>query len=144
MTFNPNKSTIQRCLAEIRKIQTNHQIDISKIITSRDITCREIAYSILKVDNVPEGFTKTMLPVFFESATTMYISSGAPNVQAPEHSHDEGDGIRFMISGSINFGDTELTAGDWMYIPAGKKYSFSVGPQGATMCYCYSCCCAGF
>lgn len=142
MTFNPNKSTIERCIVQLREVQAKHKINTKTILTSRDPICRKLAYSTLNVENVPEGFTKTMLPVFFEDATTLYISSGAPGAVVPEHSHDEGDGIRFMISGSIEYGDKELTEGDWMFVPAGAKYSFKVGPRGATMFYCYSCCCA--
>lgn len=142
MSFDPNSSTIARCITQLREVQAEHSIDTKEILTSRDDVCRKLAYSTLNVENVPDGFTKTMLPVFFESATTLYISSGAPGTVVPEHSHDEGDGIRFMISGSIHYGDNELTEGDWMFIPAGAKYGFTVGPRGATMCYCYSCCCA--
>lgn len=60
----------------------------------------------------------------------------------PNHSHDEGDGFRFIVSGSILFDGRELHAGDWMFIPKGKTYSFKVGRSGVGICYCYACCCA--
>jgi quercetin dioxygenase-like cupin family protein len=69
----------------------------------------------------------------------MFISVAAPNVKVPEHTHNEGAGLRFIASGSITYKDTELNAGDWMYIPKGAKYSFQVGALGATMFYCYHC-----
>ncbi|WP_136440837.1 cupin domain-containing protein [Pacificoceanicola onchidii] len=142
MAFNPNRSTIASCMAELREIQKEFGIDPKRIVTSRDPAVRKLAYTKLDVSNVPDGFTKTRLPVFFEEPTTMYISAGAPGAKVPRHSHDEGDGIRFMISGSIRYGDNELTQGDWMFIPAGADYEFEVGPMGAVMCYCYCCCCA--
>lgn len=142
MAFNPNQSSLAGCMQELREIQKNFGIDPKKILTSRDEGVRKLAYHELNVANVPQGFTKTRLPVFFEEATTLYISAGAPGIKVPDHSHDEGDGIRFMISGSIHYGDRELVQGDWMFVPAGVPYSFEVGPMGAVMCYCYSCCCA--
>jgi hypothetical protein len=37
------------------------------------------------------------------------------------------------MSDSIIFDGRELTAGDWMHIPKGVRYSFKVGPKGATI-----------
>ena len=71
----------------------------------------------------------------------MFISVGAPGIKVPNHSHDEGAGIRFIMNGSITYKGKELTGGDWMYIPKGIEYEFEVGHLGVTMCYCYCCCC---
>jgi hypothetical protein len=49
--------------------------------------------------------------------------------------------VRFIISGSIKYNGIELTAGDWMFVPKGEEYEFTVGPLGASMAYCYQCCC---
>ena len=68
----------------------------------------------------------------------MFISSAPPKAKVPSHAHD-GPGVRFISSGSIKYKEQELTAGDWMYIPKGKAYSFEVGALGATMFYCYQC-----
>ncbi|MEP3476420.1 MAG: cupin domain-containing protein [Hyphomicrobiales bacterium] len=142
MAFNPNQSTIKECISELYEVQKINNIDTTRIITSRDHGMKQLSLETLSVENIPQGFVKTRLPVFFETPTTLYISTGAPGVKVPSHSHDEGDGIRIMISGSIHYGEKELTQGDWMFIPAGVPYEFEVGNQGATMCYCYGCCCA--
>lgn len=113
----------------------------SGITTSRTKTAKA-ATSAVVVTNVPGGFTKFQLPVFMSKPSQLFVSVGAPNTEVAEHSHDEGDGFRYIVSGSIIFDGTELTSGDWMFIPAGKKYSMKVGPLGATMMYCYQCCCA--
>jgi len=42
-----------------------------------------------------------------------------------------------IISGSIKFSGKELSEGDWMYISAGAKYAFEVGPRGVGMFHCY-------
>jgi hypothetical protein len=42
-----------------------------------------------------------------------------------------------IISGSIEFSGKELSQGDWMYVPAGAKYTFEVRPRGVGMFYGY-------
>ncbi|MBW4889988.1 cupin domain-containing protein [Mucilaginibacter sp. HMF5004] len=113
----------------------------SGIITSKDNGIQSLLDN-LKVKNVPDNFMKWQLPFIFERSQ-LYVSVGNPNASVPEHSHDEGDGIRYIVSGSINYQGKVLNAGDWMFIPQGKKYSFEVGNLGATMFYCYQCCCVG-
>ena len=112
------------------------------MITSRDEAAR-YAQKLLTVSEVPGGFRKWQLPVYLDRPSQLFITVAEPRADVPEHSHDEGDGIRFIAQGSIIYNGTELTAGDWMFIPAGSRYSFKVGELGALMCYCYCCCCAG-
>jgi hypothetical protein len=140
--FNPNRMTFEEGLDRIRRATDEAGLKVGEsIITSRDDAGRRLRKT-LAVDNVPDGFTKYQLPVYLSEPSQMFISFAAPDVHTPEHSHDEGDGIRFIAGGSIIYNDQELTAGDWMFIPKGKTYSFDVGPNGALMCYCYCCCCA--
>jgi hypothetical protein len=110
-------------------------------MTSRDKSAATLRKS-LPVTNIPEGFTKWQLP-FIMGPSQLFITEAKGGMKVREHSHDEGDGIRFIASGSIVYNGTTLEAGDWMFIPKGAKYSFEVGPRGAVMCYCYCCCCAG-
>jgi quercetin dioxygenase-like cupin family protein len=138
--FNPNTKSSAACVVQIKEVVEKAGLDPKKIITSRDAASVKLR-TAMKCTNVPEGFTKWQLPVFLEKGSLMYISIGAPGVSVPEHSHDEGDGMRFIAAGSIEYHGKELHAGDWMFLPAGTKYSFTVGPTGATMFYCYSCCC---
>jgi len=141
MSFNPNELTLKEGLELVKDIQSNLRLDTSKIITSKqagDLYKNKKA----NVTNVPEGFSKIILPISTSKEATFYISSGAPNAHVPRHSHEEGEGIRFIVSGSILFEGQELSEGDWMYIPAKASYEFNVGPRGVTMFYCYCCCCA--
>jgi hypothetical protein len=142
--FDPNQVSfdegLKRIQAAARKAGLKHR---KKVLTSKDEAARK-AQALLEVSNVPDaGFRKWQLPVHLDSPSQLFITVADPHLEVPEHSHDEGDGIRFIASGSIIHEGAELAAGDWMYIPAGAKYSFKVGPVGATMCYCYCCCCAG-
>lgn len=139
--FVPNRKSFAACVAELREVVKKAGLDSKRIVTSRDSAAVPLR-AALKVTNVPSGFTKWQLPIYLEKGSLMYISIGAPGATVPEHSHDEGDGIRFIAAGSIEYKGKELHAGDWMFLPAGTKYSFNVGPTGATMFYCYSCCCA--
>lgn len=139
--FDPNKNDIDFCMQRANKAKQQARVDTKNIITSRDDNVLQ-SLDELEVTNIPDGFKKWQLPVYFEKATSMYISAAGPDVKVPEHSHDEGDGIRVIISGSIKYKGKELTSGDWMFIPAGKKYSFEVGSKGVIMFYCYACCCA--
>jgi hypothetical protein len=54
-------------------------------------------------------------------------------------SHDEGDGIKFIVPSSILHNGQQLTEVNWMFIPAGELRSLKVGPFGILMChYCVS------
>ena len=138
--FNPNTKSFAACVEELKAAVGRASLDTRKIVTSQDAASVKLRTE-LKCTNIPAGFTKWELPVYLDKPSLMYISIGNPGVSVPEHSHDEGDGIRFIASGSIEYKGKELHAGDWMFIPAKTKYSFNVGPIGATMFYCYCCCC---
>ena len=140
--FNPNKVTFEDGVKRVQAALKKAGLDMNKgIVTSRDRAAIE-ATKLLTVPNVPKGFIKWQLPIVLQPSQ-LFLSVGNANVEVKEHSHDEGAGVRFIISDSIQHDGRELIAGDWMYIPKGQKYSFTVGPHGATMGYCYCCCCAG-
>jgi hypothetical protein len=141
--FNPNQVTFDEGLKRIQTAVKKIGLDVSKkILTSHDPQAEE-ARQLLMVTNVPGGFTKWQLPVYLDKASQLFITVAAPGARVGEHSHNEGAGIRFIAGGSIKYKGQELSAGDWMYIPAGVKYSFETGKLGAIMCYCYCCSCAG-
>jgi hypothetical protein len=140
--FNPNQATFEQGLERIRRAVERTGLDQKGgIVTSRDDAARE-AQDLLRTDLVPDGFVKWQLPVYMDRPSQLYITAAQPYAEAPEHSHDDGDGFRFIASGSIIYNNIELTSGDWMFIPAGAKYSFKVGALGACICYCYCCFCA--
>ena len=144
--FEPNRLTFAQGIERIKKaVNTSGDQASGKdtIITSRTKGFDKV-FDDLMVHNLPNGFTKYQLPVFFDGGpgSQFFISVGSPNTEVGRHSHDEGDGMRFIVSGSILYGHQELTAGDWMFIPKGVPYSFKVGRLGVQMFYCYQCCCA--
>jgi hypothetical protein len=140
--FNPNEISFEEGIQRLHQAIEKYGLKRGKIVTSRDPVVEKLR-NVLRVENVPKGFRKWQLPVYLEKPSQLYFTIAEPGAVAPAHSHDEGDGIRFMVSGSIQYEGKELTGGDWMFIPAGTKYSFKVGPLGAAMCYCYCCSCAG-
>jgi hypothetical protein len=142
--FQPNRLTFSEGVERIKKARETVKIfKANGIVTSLDPGASELL-TLLQVDNVPQGFTKYQLPVFMENipGAQFFLSFGSPGHKVAEHSHDEGDGYRFIASGSIIFDGKELKGGDWMFIPKEQPYSFLVGPQGVGMVYCYACCCA--
>ncbi|MCB8904606.1 MULTISPECIES: cupin domain-containing protein [unclassified Streptomyces] len=141
-TFDPNRLTFEQGVERIKSAVRESGLDVEgRIITSRDAGV-EKAMKLLEVDNVPPGFRKWQLPVYMACESQLYITVAEPGAQASPHAHNGGAGIRFIAGGSIVYNGYELTAGDWMYVPAGTEYSFEVGRYGALMCYCYCCSCA--
>jgi hypothetical protein len=140
--FDPNQITFDEGLDRIKRGAKESKAKLEgRIVTSRDEDVRKVT-RLLQVDNVPDGVHKWQLPVSLNAPSQMFISTAAALTKVPSHSHRDGDGIRFIVAGSIIYNNVELTAGDWMFIPKGKEYSFEVGRLGATMCYCYCCSCA--
>lgn len=138
--FEPNHIPFDEGLDRIKEALAQVGLDLdSRILTSRDADAVK-ACNLLAVDQMPEGFTKWQLPFSMECGQ-FFITSAERGASVGEHSHPD-NGVRFIISGSIIYDGIELNAGDWMFIPKGKRYSFKVGPYGATMCYCYCCTCA--
>lgn len=142
MSFKPNALTFDQGLERIQAAYKKAGVKKThEILTSRDKNAVVLTEQ-LGVSNVPGGFKKWQLPVYLDKPSQLFISVGSPDADVPLHSHDEGDGIRFIVGGSIIYNGVELTEGDWMFIPKGQKYSFKVGSRGVTQCYCYCCCCA--
>ena len=138
--FDPNRLSFQACVARIeRAVKSAGLKTKGRILTSKDDGVPEIIGRALKITNVPKGFVKWQLPLYIKDPTHLFVSVAEPGAKAPVHSHKDGDGIRFIAGGSIRYKGKELTAGDWMFIPAGAKYSFETGPVGAVMFYCYQC-----
>jgi hypothetical protein len=138
--FDPNQATFNEGALRAERAARALKADLkTQIVTSKDAVAVKLK-TALPIRNVPDGFEKWQLPFVFDKGL-FFITHARPGTKAAEHSHNEGDGIRFIVAGSIKYKDHELTAGDWMFIPAGVPYSFSVGAHGASMCYCYCCCC---
>lgn len=110
----------------------------ARILTSRDPKA-QAATKLLKTLNSPEGFEKWQLPFSFFDPTNMYVTVGRPGAHVPLHSHNEGAGMRLILEGSITFNGRRLTEGDWMYIPKGKRYEFTVGGRGVKLFASYAC-----
>ena len=141
MSFKPNSMTFAEGVERLQRAAKAAGVRGGAILTSRDEAAKK-ATKQLAVTNVPPGFTNWQFPVFLEGPSQQFFTYGAPNAEVGTHSHDEGDGIRVILSGSIIYNGVELHEGDWMYIPKGEPYEFKVGPRGAGMFYCYRCCCA--
>ena len=111
------------------------------VVTSLDADSKAVAQE-LEVPGLPSGFDKWQLPVYFEGeGAQFFVTVVAADTSADEHAHNNGHALRIVVSGSIHHGGKKLKAGDWMFVPKGTKYAFKAGRQGATLSYCYPCCC---
>ena len=96
--FNPKahltfKEGAEKVTHALREVNVNIN---SRIFTSRDETSVKLV-NLLRVEEVPDGFKKWQLPVVL-SDSQLYMSIGHPDIEVPEHSHDEGDGIRRSVT----------------------------------------------
>jgi redox-sensitive bicupin YhaK (pirin superfamily) len=133
--LKPNALRFAQGIQRIKEAASNVGFEFkSKITTSRDKAAKAAADYLL-VSSVPHGFKNFQLPVFIDGPTQIFVSVGAPDTEVTELSGDEGEGLRYIVSGSVIYNGQELTAGDWMYIPAGKEYSLRAGPRGANIFY---------
>src|SRR5262245_42486865 len=137
--FDPNRLSFAACTQRIQRAAKAAGLKADAgIVTSKDKGMPQLRKT-LSTTNVPKGFQKWQLPVHLDHPSHLFMTVAEPNAKSPRHAHKDGDGIRFIAGGSITYEGKELSAGDWMFIPAGQAYSFEVGPHGAIMCYCYAC-----
>lgn len=108
-----------------------------RVVTSRDEGQAEVRND-LKRTRLPKGFQQWQLPVALGPDQNIFFfrTVGAPGAVLPEHAHKV-DLLRFIISGSAYYKGRELTAGDWMFVPAGTPYGLMVGPNGVDVCHGY-------
>lgn len=140
--FTPTHIPFKDGVARINEALEKVGVKLGKrILTSRDPEAIKLC-NLLSIDkDLPQGFRKWQLPFHLDGGQ-FFITTAEPGAKVGEHAHED-DGVRFIVSGSVFYDGIELTAGDWMYLPKGAKYSLEVGPLGAAMCYCYCCCCGG-
>lgn len=138
--WKPDDSTIEgqagieRITAALEK---HHVTTRGRVVTSRDAGMDLVRHELMRT-NMPPGVTSWQLPIWEEAGAMFpFITVAAPGTVVPDHSHDRSL-FRIVISGSIRVHGIELTAGDWMYVPAGVNYSYAAGwPTGAMTLHSY-------
>src|SRR5438309_3742025 len=92
--FDPNRLSFDEGVERIQRAveEVGLRAD-GRVLTSRD---PEVAKAVeaLAIENVPDGFTKWQLPVYLREPSQLFVTVAEPGIEAPSHSHDEGDGIR--------------------------------------------------
>ena len=111
-----------------------------RIFHSREPLIKEMVEELQR-DTLPTGFKQWQLPIVLGlngDPVLGFITVGEPNAKIPRHRHEKDSLFRIVISGSVFFGDVELTAGDWMFVPKGKAYSLTAGPLGCVSNHYYN------
>lgn len=140
MAFRPGFKPFEDGVKFIEDALSKHRhgTSLTEIVTSQDPLIKDMKADLTS-DNVPDKYSKTIVPVVFDKAQFAMII-GEPDADSPAHSHPE-QSLRFIIHGSLHYDGKHLTAGDWMFVPGGKSYSVKAGSSGVTTLECYPCCC---
>jgi quercetin dioxygenase-like cupin family protein len=109
-----------------------------RIITSRDKGMDRV-HAELKRGDMPDGVEQRQVPVALGRGADVlaFVTEVAPNAEIPEHDHRGAEIFRLILKGSLRTGNTELHAGDWMLVPAGKAYGLKAGDVGCTIWHWY-------
>lgn len=100
---------------------------ISEIITSRD---PRFARTCSELGRLAEEVRSWTPPFSSDDDLQTSVTIAGPGGDIGPTLHLDGDAVRFVLSGSVWFGGTELEPGDWMLIPAGSAYRLRVGYRG--------------
>lgn len=123
-------------VAAIKAALRKNHVRLGKgVITSRDPGIAKVTRS-LKQKGSPDGVEQWLVPIVLgpDAEVLCFFSHIQPGVVVPTHSHVHST-FRVVISGDLKFGRKTLKQGDWMYVPAGVKYSFKAGKHGVCPCY---------
>lgn len=111
------------------------------VVTSRDPGMQDLR-DLLKREHMPDGFQQWQLPVILGSKdrpVMPFITVGEPKAVVPKHVHRNDCLLRIVLSGSLTHDNrVEMTTGDWIYMPAGVPYTFTVGDYGVVMMHQYN------
>jgi hypothetical protein len=110
------------------------------IVTSLDPRFQAAQKLLAGVDVPPGTGSKMQLPIVLGGTRPVFtfIDIGLPDAVIPAHVHRNECLWRIVVSGSIIFNGSELRFGDWMYVPKGKQYSYTVGRLGAVLLHTYN------
>ncbi len=75
MAFNPNETTLEEGLELVNKLQKELRIDKTKIFTSKDVP-NLYRHKTAQVTNVPEGFSKVILPFYVKRSHFLHLIWG--------------------------------------------------------------------
>jgi quercetin dioxygenase-like cupin family protein len=116
----------------IRAALRKNKVSLGKgVITSRDPGIAAVTRD-LKRSGMPAGVEQWLLPLIVgpQDGVLYFRSQLEPGAVVPSHSHTHSV-FRVVVDGELKFGRKTLTAGDWMYVPAGVSYSIAAGkPKG--------------
>jgi quercetin dioxygenase-like cupin family protein len=107
----------------------------TKFTTSRD---RGWSDALIERKGMPQGWNTWQLPLYLKNGTSFFfIQRCETGTELPRHGHNV-DQLRVVMSGKVSIDGKELSAGDWVFIPGGVKYSMkALSNAGPVILYCY-------
>ena len=109
-----------------------------QIVTSKHPKVLHLRDKLRRVGVLPPGFESWQLPVTLKTGNLMvFVTVGIPGAKLPDHNHNRDAVFRIVMQGSLSYEGQELTVGDWMYVPKGMYYTYTVGPLGLVTLHVY-------
>lgn len=139
-TFDPNRSPVQVCIDRVDSALKKVGLTRNEVITSKHPKAEALRLA-LGTDNLPDGpIRKWQLPFILKcEAVSFFVTVAEAGAKVPTHSHDQGDGMRFVAGGSMLFNGEKFNVGDWIFLPKGSPYNYESGPLGTIIISGYCC-----
>lgn len=142
--------TVLPCVADIENadevVGLPNIVASGIFVTSRDPSVTAATVSLEQLEQhveTGEGVAHSFFPFAPHMPVTdvkdghfiTWLARIAPDTVIPTHTLDleKVADFKLFISGSIFGNGRELTAGDWIWAPAGGSYDFTIGEQGALL-----------
>lgn len=113
---------VRKGVHTVKKALQDNGVDDRKIYTSKDAAVLAALGDPNLARALPNGFEQTMVPVVLHNRVVVFVTTGPSGQSVPSHSH-KADLFRVITSGTAIYNGIRLSAGDWMYVPAGETYS---------------------
>ena len=103
----------------------------------RIVTSRDKGRDALPGRDLPAGMEQKLFAVALPHKMLAFETRFEPNVTLPSHAHAKAAVFRVVRQGSVFYGDVELKAGDWMYVPPGASYELRSGAEPCWVWHMY-------
>jgi mannose-6-phosphate isomerase-like protein (cupin superfamily) len=129
-------STGPEVSSDHRRIQEQQDaqgfVQARTVLTSRDALATTLM-NALPAEGLAPGFDGLLIPIVFRSGIELNVLTSADTTTGL-HYHDT-DGFHQILNGTMRVSvpdqdlEVDLGPGNWVFIPAGVRYTLEVGPE---------------